>query len=350
MSGAAGPLSHGGALPLTAGDIAVLVGGALHGDASQQVTGVAALDRAGAGQLSFLADKRYSPHLLDTGASVVLLAPEFANEASRAKARIVVAKPYDALVALLPKFHAAVSMPVGIHPTAVVSPTASLGAGVAVEAHAVIGDGAMLGDRAWVGPHCVVAEGVTIGADSRLVGNVSCYPGTAIGERVVVHAGVRIGSDGFGYAFADGAHQKIPHVGRCVIGDDVEIGANTCIDRGSVDDTVIGAGTKIDNLVHIAHNVRIGRLCLLMAQSGLAGSARIEDGVIIAGQAGIGGHVTIGQGARIGAQSGIICDVPAGETWSGYPGRPHKESMRASAALLRLSALLKRIEQLLDNE
>jgi UDP-3-O-[3-hydroxymyristoyl] glucosamine N-acyltransferase len=165
-----------------------------------------------------------------------------------------------------------------------------------------------------------------------------------------VHAGARLGSDGFGYVFRENAHVKIPHVGRCIVESDVEIGANSTIDRGSIDDTVIGAGTKIDNLVHVAHNVRIGRLCLLMAQVGIAGSVRIEDGVILAGQAGIAGHVTIGRGARIAAQGGVFGSVPAGETWSGYPARPHREALRAQAAMFKLPSLIRAIERLIARD
>jgi UDP-3-O-[3-hydroxymyristoyl] glucosamine N-acyltransferase len=148
--------------------------------------------------------------------------------------------------------------------------------------------------------------------------------------------------------FRDGRHEKIPHVGRCIVQDDVEIGANATIDRGSIDDTVIGAGTKIDNLVHIAHNVRVGRLCLLMAQVGVAGSVRIEDGCILAGQVGVSGHHTIGKGATLAAQAGVFGDIPAGQVWSGYPARPHKEALRAQAALFKLPGLLRRIERLLE--
>jgi UDP-3-O-[3-hydroxymyristoyl] glucosamine N-acyltransferase len=150
--------------------------------------------------------------------------------------------------------------------------------------------------------------------------------------------------------FRDGRHDKIPHVGRCIIEDDVEIGANTTIDRGSIDDTVIGAGTKIDNLVHVAHNVRVGRLCLIMAQVGIAGSVRVEDGCIIAGQVGIAGHTTIGRGATLAAQAGAFGDIPPGETWSGYPARPHKEALRAQASLFKLPGLLRRIERLLEGK
>jgi UDP-3-O-[3-hydroxymyristoyl] glucosamine N-acyltransferase len=173
-----------------------------------------------------------------------------------------------------------------------------------------------------------------------LVAQVTCYRGTTVGDRVLVHAGARIGSDGFGFVFTDGAHRKIPHVGGCVIGDDVEIGANCTIDRGSVGDTVVGAGTKLDNLVHVGHNVRIGKGCLLMAQVGIAGSAILEDGVIVAGQAGVAGHLRVGRGASIGAQSGVLTSVPDGAQWSGFPARPHKETLRGYAAVRQLPGVL----------
>jgi UDP-3-O-[3-hydroxymyristoyl] glucosamine N-acyltransferase len=196
----------------------------------------------------------------------------------------------------------------------------------------------------------VLGDGVTIGQRCHLIASVTAYSGSRIGDRVTIHAGARIGSDGFGYVQRDGEHLKIPHVGRCIVEDDVEIGANTTIDRGSIDDTVIGAGTKIDNLVQIGHNVRIGRLCLIMGQAGIAGSVRVEDGCMILGQVGISGHHTIGKGARLAAQAGVFGDIPAGETWSGYPARPHKEALRAQAALFKLPSLLRRIERLLDKK
>jgi len=212
-----------------------------------------------------------------------------------------------------------------------------------------IGDGAQIGESAVIGAHCAVGAGVRIGAGTHLYPSVTIYSGVRIGNRVTVHAGARIGSDGFGYVPRDGQHLKIPHVGGCVIEDDVEIGANTTIDRGSIDDTVVGAGTKIDNLVQIAHNVRIGKACLIMAQVGIAGSVRVEDGCMLLGQVGVSGHHTIGQGARLAAQAGVFGDIPAGETWSGYPARPHKEALRAQAALFKLPNLLRRIERLLNS-
>jgi UDP-3-O-[3-hydroxymyristoyl] glucosamine N-acyltransferase len=198
--------------------------------------------------------------------------------------------------------------------------------------------------------HVVLGDGVIIGAECELHASVTCYPGTSLGDRVRAHAGVRLGSDGFGYVFRNGMHEKIPHVGRCVIESDVEIGANTTIDRGSIDDTVVGAGTRIDNLVHVGHNVRIGRLCLLMAQVGVAGSVQIEDGVILAGQVGVSGHLTIGKGARLAAQAGVFGNVPAGQTWSGYPARPHREALRAQAAMFRLPSLIRAIERIIGRD
>ncbi|HKS07193.1 MAG TPA: UDP-3-O-(3-hydroxymyristoyl)glucosamine N-acyltransferase [Gemmatimonadaceae bacterium] len=347
MTAHAAPPGTDGAPALTAAEIAAILGGTLAGEGSHRVRSVAPLDRAASDQLSFLADRRYAAMAAASHAGVVLLAPEFADVESPASARVVVAKPYDALVTLLPRLYAPPARPKGVHPTAHIARSAVLGDDVSIEAYAIVGPEVRVGNRAWIGPHCVVDEGVSIGDDTRLVSSVTCYSRTSIGARCIVHAGVRLGSDGFGYAFAKGAHNKIPHVGRCVIGDDVEIGANTCVDRGSIDDTIVGAGSKIDNLVHLAHNVHIGRLCLIMAQAGIAGSSHVEDGAIVAGQVGVAGHLTIGAGARLGAQAGVISDVPPGETWSGYPARPHKEAMRASAALLKLSGMIRRIERLL---
>jgi len=325
------------------------VDGALEGDGAVGVTGVAALDRAATGHLSFCASARYAPLLAETKASVVLLAPEVAGARTQASARIVVARPQESLLSVLPRLYRPAAREAGVHPTAVIGRGVKLGQGVAVGPHVTIGDGAVLGDRVTLDARCTVGAGVTIGDDSRVFPGVTLYPGTQLGRRVAIHANAVVGSDGFGYVYRDGQHAKIPHVGRCVIGDDVEIGAGTTIDRGSIDDTVIGAGTKIDNLVQIAHNTRVGRLCLIAAQAGIAGSVHIEDGVVIGGQAGFQGHHRIGKGAKIAGQSGVFGDVPPGETWSGYPARPHRESLRAQAALFRISGLMKRLERLLDS-
>jgi UDP-3-O-[3-hydroxymyristoyl] glucosamine N-acyltransferase len=333
---------------LTASAIAKLIDGTLTGDGNATIDSVASLDRARSGQLTFCGSAKYAPLLAGTNASVVLLDPEVASAPSNAAARIVVAKPQEALVSLLPKLYSPAARTPGVHESAVIGRGVRLGADVSVGPFVRLGDGAVLGDRVTIDSHCSVGAGVEIGSDSRVFPNVTLYPGTSLGSRVSIHSSAVIGSDGFGYVSSKAGHAKIPHVGRCLIEDDVEIGAGTTIDRGSIDDTVIGAGTKIDNLVQIAHNVRIGRLCLIASQAGISGSVRIEDGVVIGGQAGFQGHHTIGKGARIGGQSGVFADVPAGETWSGYPARPHKESLRTTAALFRLAGMLRRIEQLLD--
>jgi UDP-3-O-[3-hydroxymyristoyl] glucosamine N-acyltransferase len=335
---------------MTAAEIAAAVGGTLMGPPQTVIEGIAPLDRATSRELSFLATAKYAALFERSAAGVVLVTPDLAESKGACAARVVVQKPHDALLSLIPRFYRAPVREPGIHPSAIISPSARLGRDVRVEAYAVVGDGATIGDRAWIGAHTVVGDGVSVGADSRLFPAVTLYSGTALGERVIAHSGVRIGSDGFGYVFRDGVHEKIPHVGRCLIGNDVEIGANSTIDRGSIDDTVIGDGTKIDNLVQVGHNVRIGRLCLLMAQVGIAGSSRIGDGVTLAGQVGIAGHLTVGAKAILAAQAGVISDVPPGETWSGYPARPHREAMRASAALFKLATLIKRIEKLLERE
>jgi UDP-3-O-[3-hydroxymyristoyl] glucosamine N-acyltransferase len=288
--------------------------------------------------------------LAGTEASVVLVSPDVATASTRAPARVVVEQPHDAIVALLPKLYRAPSRHAGVHPTAVIGRGARIGAEPAIGPHVTVGEGAVIGDRVTLDAHCVVGDGVRVGDDTHLFPGVVVYPGTELGSRVTLHANVVAGSDGFGYVYKDGQHRKIPHVGHCFIENDVEVGAGTTIDRGSIDDTIVGAGTKIDNLVMIAHNVRIGRLCLIAAQAGIAGSARIEDGVVIGGQVGLQGHHTIGKGAKIGGQSGVFGDVPPGETWSGYPARPHREALRAQAALFKLSSMMKHLDRLLGRD
>ncbi len=332
---------------LTAAELAEATGGRLVGDATASVCAIAPLDRAGPEELSFLASAKYAPQLEASGAGVVLVSPELEDTPGTPRARIVVSKPHEAMLTLIPRFYRPVVRAAGVHPSAHVGAGAKLGRGVCVDAGAVIEDGAVIGDRTWVGAHVVVCSDAVIGDDCQLHPHVTVYSACRLGDRVILQAGVAVGNDGFGYVSGkvDG---EFTHVGRVVIGDDVEIGANCTIDRGSVDDTVIGAGTKFDKLVHVGHNVQIGRLCLILAQVGIAGSARIEDGVVLAGQVGVSGHLTIGAGAKVGAQGGVISNIPAGESWSGYPARPHKESLRASAALLKLAGMMKRLEKLLE--
>ncbi|HST07863.1 MAG TPA: UDP-3-O-(3-hydroxymyristoyl)glucosamine N-acyltransferase [Gemmatimonadaceae bacterium] len=339
-------ISGDGASTITAEAIAALVSGELIGDGAVVVDSVAPLDRAMPNNLSILSSGKYAPMMATTKAGVVLVDPDL-RDAPGARTRVVVKQPAEKLLSLLPRLYPERVQAPGVAATARIERGARLGAGVSIGEYAVVGSGAVIGEGASVGPHCVLGAGTRLGAGARLWPGVTVYPGAIVGARSFIHSGARIGCDGFGYVFRDGAHQKIRHVGGCIIGDDVEIGANSTIDRGSIDDTVVGNGTKIDNLVHIAHNVRIGQKCLIMAQVGVAGSVTIGDGAILAGQAGISGHVLIGAGARVAAQAGVFGDIPAGETWSGYPARPHREALRASAALFKLAGMMRRLEKLL---
>ena len=233
-----------------------------------------------------------------------------------------------------------------MHPTAVIHESVTVPECASVGPHAVIRAAATLGDGVTVGANCVVGEGVAIGTETVLYPNVTVYAGSVLGNRVVVHAGTRIGVDGFGYVTSGGEHRKVPQVGGCVVEDDVEIGANCAIDRGSIGRTVIGAGSKLDNLVHIGHNVTIGPGAMLVAQVGVAGSARTGAGVAMGGQAGISGHLRIGAGARIAAQAGVIGDVEPGQVVSGYPARDHRTYLRAMASLMKLPEVVRRLGRL----
>ena len=222
----------------------------------------------------------------------------------------------------------------------------SLDEDVGIGPLAVIGEGVRIGAGTRIGAHVVVGAGTRIGQDTTIHPHVTLYHDTVVGDRVIVHAGARLGSDGFGYVHTDGAHQKIPQVGRCIVGDDVEIGANTCIDRGSLGDTVIASGVKLDNLVQVAHNVKLGPQSLMAALSGIAGSTRVGQGVWIGGQVGVINHLEIGDGAQVAFGSILYKDLGPGETVSGHPARPHREELRSRAHLARLPRLSERVKAL----
>lgn len=331
---------------MRASDIAVLVQGELEGGADPEITGVAPLDRARPTELSFLAAPKYLAYVDASEAGLILVSPALAPKVGTARPRLVVGDVHGALARLLPVLYPEPQPRPGIDRAAVLGNGVTLGSDVTVGAYAVIGDGARLGERVRIGPHCVIGANCELDDDVVLHPHVVLYAGTRIGARSIVHAGARIGVDGYGYAFVDGAHRKIPQVGRCVIGKDCEIGANTTIDRGSIGATEIGDGVKIDNLVHIGHNVRVGDHSLIIAQVGIAGSTTIGRHVTLAGQAGIPGHLTIGDGATVAAQAGVFGDIPPGQVYSGYPARPHKESLRSQAAVSRLPELVRRVARL----
>ncbi|MEO8294068.1 MAG: UDP-3-O-(3-hydroxymyristoyl)glucosamine N-acyltransferase [Gemmatimonadota bacterium] len=333
---------------LTAQAVADMVGGRLLGDGATLVEGIGPLDRAGANTLSFLVSTRYLAYFRTSRAGVVLVPPGFADEQGAPKTRIVVADPYRALLSVLPRLVPAQDDEPGIHPSAIIGPGASLGGNVHVGPNVVIGSDAAIGSGCHLAAGVVIGNGVTLGENCHLGPGAVCLSGSRLGARVVLKAHAVIGGPGFGFLPSGQGHQRIPHVGACIIEDDVEIGSNSTVDRGSIDDTVVGKGTKVDNLVHIAHNCRIGSHCLIMALSGIAGSTRLGDQVIIAGGGGVSDHCEIGDNVRLSARSTIIGNVPSGATYGGYPARPHREFLRAQAALGRLAPLVKDLENLVS--
>jgi UDP-3-O-[3-hydroxymyristoyl] glucosamine N-acyltransferase len=326
-----------------ASELAAAIAGELKGGADPDISGVAPLDRAGPSELAFLASAKYLPEALRSGAGVVLVTPEFASELPGTMPHIITSDVHRGLSAILPMLYPEPLFLSGVHPSAVLERGVQLDAEVRIDAGVVIGTRTRIGPGVHIAAQCVIGRDCVLGAGVYLHPHVTLYDGTEVGARSILHSGVRAGADGFGYAWAEGRHVKIPQVGTCRIGSDVEIGANTTIDRGSVGPTEIGDGCKIDNLVHIGHNVRIGPHTVIIAQVGVSGSTRIGRRVTLGGQAGINGHITIGDGATIAGQAGVFGDVPANAVYSGYPARPHREALRVQAALFRLPALMRRL-------
>jgi UDP-3-O-[3-hydroxymyristoyl] glucosamine N-acyltransferase len=331
---------------LSIAEIAGHVGGELAGDPGRVVRGAAPLDGAASDDLSFLAGGRYLPMLASTRAGAVLVPRSLAVDAPENVTLVRVDDPYVALARILPLLYPAPPEAPGIHPSAIVGEDAEIAASATVEPYAILGRGVRVGEGARIGAHAVLGDGCSVGANSIVHPHATLQAGTRVGERCTIHSGARLGSDGFRFVFLDGGHRKVPHVGACVIGDDVEVGANTTIDRGSIGDTTVGDGTKIDNLVQIGHNARIGRHVLLVAQVGISGSTTVGDGALLAGQAGTNPHVTIGARARVGGRSGVTADIAPGLTVSGNPARPHRESMRAQASVFGLPKVVERLKAL----
>ncbi|MXX71951.1 MAG: UDP-3-O-(3-hydroxymyristoyl)glucosamine N-acyltransferase [Gemmatimonadetes bacterium] len=338
--------SRAGGNTLTLFQAAESTGGRVVGSGNAAFRRVSPVHDAGPEDLALLTDRRYATELPNCGARALLVSEDLSMLEGGPVDRLVVADPHEALVTLLAILHPAPTQRWDIHPSAAIDGTATLAGRISVGPNVVIGAGATIGSDARIGANCVIGERVEVGAGTVLFPNVTLYPGCVLGQRVIVHAGTRIGVDGFGYVQQDGKHAKVPQVGGCVIEDDVEIGANCAIDRGSIGCTRIGAGSKLDNLVHLGHNVVIGRNSLVVAQVGVAGSTRTGDGVALGGQAGLVGHLKIGAGAKIGAQAGVISDVAPGQVVSGYPARDHRSYLKAMARLMRLPDVVKRIERI----
>ena len=353
----------------TVGEIARLLGAQIVGDASTLITGFAGLESAAPGTISFIdSDKMISDALASSAAAII--APESLRQAledaladqtraetkgakgngkrarRREKPLVFAGNPRLAFAKVLEWMQPAALPEKGVHPTAVIEPDAYIGQGVTIREGCYVGHHARIDDGVILYPHVCVGDGAQIGAGSVLHPSVVIYRQVHIGKRVAVHAGSVIGSDGFGYVFDGKRHQKVPQVGTVIIEDDVEIGANVCIDRATMGATRVGEGTKIDNLTQIAHNVQIGKNCVLCGQVGLSGSVVIEDNVMMAGQVGLRDHVTIGKGAILGAKSGIMADIPAGEFVMGSPSLPQREYMRVQAVSRKLPEMARQVRRL----
>lgn len=328
----------------TLGEIAHLVDGEVVGDPNIVISGARGINEACCGDITFVANARYMSLVNKTAASAVFVP---LHMEALSKPAIKVKDPSSAFACVIKLLYPTqMSHPKGIHKTALVSKKAKIGKNVAVGAYAVIEDDVEIGDRSVIYPGCFVGSSTRIGCDCLFYANVSIRENIQIGNRVFIQSGSVIGSEGFGYLNVEGVHCLIPQIGTVVIEDDVEIGANVTIDRARFDKTVIGRGTKIDNLVQIAHNVIIGQNCIIVAQAGISGSTRVGNNVTIAGQAGLVGHISIGDGAVLAAQAGITKSVPPKTIVSGYPARPHQEAKKINAYIQRLPELSAAIKEL----
>jgi UDP-3-O-[3-hydroxymyristoyl] glucosamine N-acyltransferase len=333
----------------TAGELAEYLGAKIEGDSRAQISGVAAPERAKARDLIYLDSPRHQERTADSAATCVLvkigtrLAGKTTLEVSEPKFAFVKAAHW-----LLPEPASAAE----IHPTAIIAPGAKVGARVSIGPYVVIEDGAEIGAGTVIEAFCFLGRGAQLGENCRLHARVTLYAGSRLGSRVELHSGVVIGSDGFGYVFGEGRHWKFPQIGTVEIGDDVEVGANTTVDRGSLEATQIGSGVKIDNLVQIGHNVQIGENSVLAAQTGISGSSVLGKYVLVAGQVGIGDHAHVEDGATLGAQAGILPGkiIRGGQVVWGTPARPLEKFKEQHASLSRLPELAARVRRLEENK
>lgn len=331
-------------MTLTLQEIAELCDGELNGDPAGEITGVASLDEAVEGEIAFYNNPKYMPRLRSTRASAVFVPTDFSEKTSAAQIRVGdPSKAFEQVVLkLAPK---PVTFPAGIHSTAIVDPSAKIGARVSLQPYVVIEANVSIGDETVIGAGSYLGHETKIGSGCLIYPNVTIRERTIVGSRVIIHSGAVVGADGFGFEFKDGRQRKIPQIGIVQIDDNVEIGANTTIDRARFGRTWIQEGVKIDNLVQIAHNVVIGKHTVIAAQAGISGSVRIGERVSMAGQVGITGHATIGDGAMIVAQSGVSKNIPGG-VWFGYPAVPIEDARKQFAWIHRLGKLFERVKAL----
>lgn len=331
-------------MEMTVKEIAGFLEGEVLGDEKVVIKGVSGIKEAKEGEITFLSNPRYN-HLVSQTRASAIIASEKISAAE--KPVILVDNASLAFAKIVEKFYPKKSVrPKGIHPAAIIAKSARLGKGVGVGAYAVIEEDAAVGDNTVIYPGCYIGRATRIGSDALIYANVSIRESVVIGNRVVIQSGTVIGSDGFGFITQEGIHRRIPQIGTVVIEDDVEIGANVTVDRARFDKTVIGKGTKIDNLVQIAHNVVIGQNCIIVAQVGISGSTTIGDNVTLAGQAGLAGHLTVGDNATVAGRAGVTKSVPAGTLVSGYPAKPHSIAKRINACIQNLPRLYKKVEEI----
>jgi UDP-3-O-[3-hydroxymyristoyl] glucosamine N-acyltransferase len=330
-------------MPYTAADVAKLLGGEVVGDGSLVLKGFAPADRAQSGDLTFAENENYFARAEQSAASVILVDGPYL---STRKTLIRVPNARVAFAKVLPLFFPEPTFAPGIHPTAILAPTAQ------VEPTAHIGPYCVVGEKASIGPRCILQANNYVGAgcqldeDVNLFPNVTLYANTQVGKRVRIHSGTVVGSDGFGYVLDDGVHRKVPQIGNVIICDDVELGANVTVDRGALGPTIIGRGSKIDNLVQIAHNVTLGEHCIIVSQTGIAGSTKLGSYVVLGGQVGLAGHLKIGNRVSVAAQSGVMNNIPDGEKWIWTPAQPDRTAKRQMIALQQLPELFRRVKEL----
>jgi UDP-3-O-[3-hydroxymyristoyl] glucosamine N-acyltransferase len=324
-------------------ELAEYLGGTVRGDETCRVDGLAPLEAAGPDKITFLANPKYASKVADTGAGAVLMAP---GGESYGRNVIEVANPYLAFAKLLTLFYVQPHPPLGVMPEACVGVGVTLGENISVYPGAIIGDNVTIGDGCVIYSGAVIYAGVSIGDDTVIHANAVVRERCRIGSRCVVQPGAVIGSDGFGYAPDGSGYYPIPQIGIVVLEDGVEIGANCCIDRAALDVTLIRRGTKLDNLVQIAHNCQIGEDCMIVSQVGISGSSKIGNHVTLAGQVGVAGHLTIGDNVIVGAQSGVPGSLPANAVYSGTPTIPHKEWLKSMAVVAKLPDLRKTVASL----
>lgn len=324
-------------------ELALLIGGTISGNPDIEITGVSGIKEAVTGDITYIHDRKILKDLNGVDASAVIVKEIIEGLPA---GMLVVDNPQYAFAKALEVFYSKTPEPSGISDRAVIGKNFTAGKDVSVYPFVCIGDNVVLGSRVTLSPGVHVEDGVVIGDDSVVYSNVTLRTNVKIGSNVIIHAGTVIGSDGFGYVMEKGIHYKIPQVGGVIIEDNVEIGANVTIDRATTGDSIIGSGTKIDNLVQIGHNVKIGKNCIIIAQVGISGSVEIGDGTILAGQVGVRDHIKIGKHAMVGAQSGIGSDIPEGTIYSGSPAIPHKTWLRAQSIYAKLPEYIRRLQEL----